>query len=768
MLNNNMNNNVSVKSILRPNLEYAQYNSNTKINEAENNTTTVFNNSTSFNFGNKILLEHDKIDTGSQINKPVQKCVSILTEKIMSNANELQKKKEATTIKKQISHISDYDVKLLGVTIAEKSRYSKIPGLNGHYVNDNSVKYDPTEKQSYTIKNTKLSSNNKCANENKVDLNNVNLQDENIEENISKNSSDLIEHSDCVCCDTQTKELERNTFQLLYEHLKNKLKEFKMSTCTSSCIQPEEEQKLLYSILNKVKLFISENIQSKTRNVDEFSLGDNWDRTYGLLQEYLRTKIKKVQAYYNSQYACNANINENIQHETVTKVCELIENDFKRLKSLCTCKRDDIQSTNIDFEKNKDERNDKNNELSILNDDTSTWKKDMTSQSSNNNFCDTIDKQTVTVQTLLDNYNHNQLCSYKFNRINENFNIQIFQQNIAQTFSPYAFNNLDVTKKELHIKCHGHNMITDSLKNDSVRNGKDIIKEDINIKRNLCQKSGKQDNVKEVSPVPVIVPKYRKRDDLNVIPIKSKTSPAPYIGYTVDCSCDSNLGTCVCTKALIKNTCNELYDVHYNEQVYIKSFDKYILQDNKSRKNCINNKICSIVDDKLKTVNKVPKINSSTLTLSTLSNIDEDMLVLKDSSNIVFDKKSVLTGTKDMNPTSCDADMDKIKCELFLNKHGITKPDLCLIKYDKEYSSDDGCSNAIKNVDHNNKESKQIMNDVCEKINTLSSNNNCNCNKVPLCHIKMLLEDIEKSLFNKQCTCHSFCSKVCPIHSKQT
>ncbi|KAJ8734038.1 hypothetical protein PYW07_014589 [Mythimna separata] len=43
----------------------------------------------------------------------------------------------------------------------------------------------------------------------------------------------------------------------------------------------------------------------------------------------------------------------------------------------------------------------------------------------------------------------------------------------------------------------------------------------------------------------------------------------------------------------------------------------------------------------------------------------------------------------------------------------------------------------------------------------------CVCDKVPICHVKMLVEHIEKNLVECKCTCDSLISKVCPIHAKR-
>ncbi|KAF9419223.1 hypothetical protein HW555_004150 [Spodoptera exigua] len=81
----------------------------------------------------------------------------------------------------------------------------------------------------------------------------------------------------CVCCNNiynldDSKDLEVNAFHLLEDHLKGKLEEFKSFTCKSSCIPPEEEQKLFSAILQRVKqdiLVSPKEFPEKDTNIDQ-------------------------------------------------------------------------------------------------------------------------------------------------------------------------------------------------------------------------------------------------------------------------------------------------------------------------------------------------------------------------------------------------------------------------------------------------------------------------------------------------------------------
>ncbi|XP_052753897.1 ATP-binding cassette sub-family C member 4-like [Galleria mellonella] len=145
-------------------------------------------------------------------------------------------------------------------------------------------------------------------------------------------------HEMCVCCNDNkfdnSRDLEVNTFHLLEEHLKNRLEEFRQSSCKSSCISLDEQEKIFSTIFQRVKQIISDSsnkIICKCLD-EEPSLG-SWNRAYCLLQEYLKTKIKRVGC------CCVSFQNEEkFVPDVLDQVCHLIENDFERLKSLCKCK----------------------------------------------------------------------------------------------------------------------------------------------------------------------------------------------------------------------------------------------------------------------------------------------------------------------------------------------------------------------------------------------------------------------------------------------
>ncbi|CAB3237242.1 unnamed protein product [Arctia plantaginis] len=155
--------------------------------------------------------------------------------------------------------------------------------------------------------------------------------------------------SSCVCCNKKqvdcTKDLEVNTFDLLEAHLKEKIKEFKISSCQSSCISAEEEEKIFHTILKRVKQVISD-CANELRYNESGGLLDtskgSWQRAYGLLQEYLKMKIKRAQ--------CLPLINEDkdvILSDILEKVCGLIESDFEKLKDMCKCEKNNKPLTKI-------------------------------------------------------------------------------------------------------------------------------------------------------------------------------------------------------------------------------------------------------------------------------------------------------------------------------------------------------------------------------------------------------------------------------------
>lgn len=147
--------------------------------------------------------------------------------------------------------------------------------------------------------------------------------------------------SSCACCNKKqvdcSKDLEVNTFDLLETHLKEKIKEFKISSCQSSCISAEEEEKIFHTILKRVKQVISDCANELKYNESGGLLDPSkgsWQRAYGLLQEYLKMKIKRAQ--------CLPIVNEDkndMLSDILEKVCGLIESDFQKLKDLCKCEK---------------------------------------------------------------------------------------------------------------------------------------------------------------------------------------------------------------------------------------------------------------------------------------------------------------------------------------------------------------------------------------------------------------------------------------------
>ncbi|XP_059049333.1 ATP-binding cassette sub-family C member 4-like [Achroia grisella] len=150
-------------------------------------------------------------------------------------------------------------------------------------------------------------------------------------------------HEMCVCCNKnnfdESRDLELNTFHLLKEHLKDRLEEFRQSACKSSCISSDEQEKIFSTIFQRVKQVISDstnNIICKCAE-DEYSSSSSqgsWNRAYILLQEYLNTKIKRVQCFCVPLQANEKSVLPNV----LDRICNLIENDFDRVKKLCKCR----------------------------------------------------------------------------------------------------------------------------------------------------------------------------------------------------------------------------------------------------------------------------------------------------------------------------------------------------------------------------------------------------------------------------------------------
>ncbi|XP_039745503.1 multidrug resistance-associated protein 4-like [Pararge aegeria] len=244
----------------------------------------------------------------------------------------------------------DYLVKFLGVTLTNTSSLNE--SKQNHDDNIlNTFSKEPNDQKSMKELSFKVNmkDNNKSSKcyyslENCVDKD-VNL--EKTESNI--NTSKLRNENDdvCVCCKNNasletSKDLELNAFNLLEEHIKKKLGECLQSSSKSSCITSEEENELFNTILMKVKEVISESTKGLIcKHCEESTNQGSWSRAYGMLQEYLKVKIKRVQC---SCVSSEGHV-ESILPSILKKVSDLIENDFQRLKKKCKNAIDDKKNT---------------------------------------------------------------------------------------------------------------------------------------------------------------------------------------------------------------------------------------------------------------------------------------------------------------------------------------------------------------------------------------------------------------------------------------
>ncbi|XP_072936271.1 uncharacterized protein [Epargyreus clarus] len=552
---------------------------------------------------------------------------------------------------------------------------------------------------------------------------------EDINKNIENNyqvkkdkcSEEILDNSNsCVCCDNdnETKNLEVNTFYLLEQHLKHKLAEFRKSSCNSTCILPDEEEKVFITILDKIKHLISDcTYNVKCECSVESNTSGSWTRVNSLLEEYLKMKIKRVQC------SCvpNKESLETVLPGVLKQVSHLIENDFERLKSLCKCK------TNNNICEIHRKLHDSNNISSkeIINnaikrhielERSCVVLEDVSIQGSCNfgsdKSCDVIQmKETKEVQTS------QSILSEEINSPNE-------------VIITHCYN----LQNELPLETCGF-MNNIELKSEPIQ-GESV--------HTVPKNSMTSVKVQEVG-------KASSEASLRV----------PYVGYTLSCSCDNNLGSCVCSKSL--------------SQSYVKNIDKIwkMLEINKKllpnlsyimhsipKRVRSENMINFVEVNEASYVPVVPETKS----IKNVSASDDEEIILKNSND-----KLKHNDIND-NMTSTFEDFVSVTTECLNDDDALYWYDCCRSPrnnrnemmhkkafYDSVYSP-------INQLQKGGKSDVSMKNNVTMCI---SKSKNCDCVMVPVCHVKMLVENIESKLVNSQCTCDSLSSQVCPLHSKK-
>ncbi|XP_047523313.1 uncharacterized protein LOC125061763 isoform X1 [Pieris napi] len=210
----------------------------------------------------------------------------------------------------------------------------------------------------------------------------------------------------------------------------------------------------------------------------------------------------------------------------------------------------------------------------------------------------------------------------------------------------------------------------------------------------------------------------------------------PYIGYTLNCSCDNYLG-CVCTKSLVQTNDNKI-NLLWNSfsKVYPEKLS-YIMRAVpliKSEHNSFGKEFLSYTTQDLKDDEYFDITESECQTQTSIGG----EIALKKSADVI-DKSNNDTNTEVKGNESSSS-----------HQSFVTVP-----------NDEDILTN--KNTLYNSL-FLPVDNLGSIKSDSSSKSNGCECNMVPICHIKLLVENIEYNLKNSNCICDAMSSQVCPIH----
>lgn len=686
---------------------------------------------------------------------------------------------------------SDYRVKFLGVTLANATSNDNGPKKynDNNYNRDNSkdplYEKDKTDHISNTRQSRTLSESNEYAKLNSfgvtsnqlptcqcnVDFdafknffdNSLQFGDHkiNIDENIDTQSlskENDSEQDPCVCCKTKNdkkelNDLEANTFQLLEQHLKEKLHEFKLH-CQSSCISPEEENALFSTIAHKVKQIVSQNTSKiGCKCSDESKSEGSWNRAFSLLQEYLKAKIKRVQCL------CKKENDQNILPDMTVQIRDLINNDFEQLKNNCKCKVQEVeqnsnnQSQFIDQFPEKDTVSKRNvgftysPEIQIYN----------------------IPKQSISSQVTNVLKMDSKSCEALKNDIHDNTRTVGTRKSATAAYAmcteskccqcreltSFENNQLSQSKEMFHSP-------------DTTNVGENNIK---SVTVNKEESGSTGHNVKELELNKYIV------DEKNEALLHDLTNhdghtevTLPYIGYTVDCSCAYNMGHCVCSKSIFQGNNNEISDFwkSLENNNLNKANVSYILDTAYEKKHSQTNFI-EVAEDSY--VRNMPKTNC-TPTCKSSASADQHCLPTCNATvnSSMHDDGIVLIDSND-------------KCHSPNKNNTTNTAEDDLASFGTDYTTDDltewyecGSQHADERTSksvhfptgHHLKRTKSDSSPTNNTEKLFKKFSDCACNMVPICHVKMLMENIENKLVNSECTCDSLCSKVCPVHGKRS
>lgn len=564
---------------------------------------------------------------------------------------------------------------------------------------------------------------------------NVNKHDSNQDKALDTKSlagTILSKQSACVCCFKDKEEaqnLEVNTFNLLKEHLKQKCDEFR-ENCQSSCIPPEEENKALSHLLVKIKQTISEAAdEAVCKCAEDGPTEGTWKRAYSLLQEYLKNKISRV--YCKCPYPLE--YNESILPDVSAKVCNLIEKDFERLKSLCKC---------LDKSITDKELFDLKCSFQVPEKDIDSKRK-ISKQVSNTSI---IKTQTASAQFQPILVMESKSCEVMQEDIEPENNVEIIHLSSGSKM------HIPNTAKFIVTQCHNSTMDKHSsqeLKHIAPIPPINIIEMEITKDEDTCE--------------------YNKQTPLSANQVDESQNnynqlSLPLVGYTVDCTCDNYLGSCVCSKATVQKNNRQIEEIWYdvlstsNKKDNDKSIS-YVMDNVKHTRSKSVDKIGvqeiprDICIHHLTSIDNVQQVNRDVMDNKTsVENLYQDLLQYSSSKiQALVTHDATNTDADVTSNTESDNYVESSINEWFeFVPHTILdtpKPRLSRVPRQQ-------CVTRRKSDTQTDDFSKPYL-------------QNCDCSTVPICHVKMLVKNIEKKLMLSDCTCDSMNSKVCPIHSRK-
>lgn len=827
-----------------------------------------------------------KIHTTYQIKNENNNCVPqshtsastdvIQLEENASITQNMQNDTEVKNINKNENSVAcacDYSINFLGVTLANNDSQIqiKLPEMNQNRENKISTVINYCEEsnnndqftdcvspnvENKSSKSENIIANNSTYNEyDRTDLTSTckdNILTKHVENKFNNgrettsvnNLQDIIHNQkSCVCCNFnsfhESKNLEENAFNLLEEYLKEKLNDFHKFACKSPCSLSNEEGELFCAILNNVKKVISEHLKQMTCKCSKSNrIEGKWNRAYGLLQEYLRIKIKKVQCL------CITRESDSLPVKSVLdKVSSLIDHDIERLRTMCRCNvaevNNKISSCSILYKEEirvKDSNNYKlkeslNADYSSVQDKTDSCRimqlntNSPFSSVSSNNYS-RKDHNNITT-CFHDNYlgNNPNLENLKTNIYlkttfdTEHDAITLNKCSIETSNKSIAPNlntscqvppNLGMVSKS----CNGSEISTKNKQTMTIqpknadnlcKPPKDNIECDCNFgvtkqynkflgvgKRELLvnhctELENSYNNSSQINYVnknQCNYPLSEKIQNTEAYEVKDlafnnkKTSDkmSPYLGCTIECSChDRNLRSCICLKSVVQENYFRISDIWksvtdksclqklsyiYNENTLYRGIEdpSLICCKNTNIQNS-NNIIMSEVSTDIINQNRnntLQRANKNVCDIKISVHGEED-IVLKNSNqnceqmhnttNTLKESiglKSIYTNIENPKNGSEYIEMHKFGTHLLTHDEYENNT---LYPFAAYFATDD---NIVEK---------------CTKPLTNQSYHDCHCEMVPVCHVKMLVENMESKLVNCSCTCDTLISDVCPVHS---